>query len=146
MEVLRMENDKGFGPFVASDSAEFVKAVPWAKATKTASGGNAIATDATHPHHMLDVPNAPDTGLDMLLTALGIPPVFKVGVKDKAQFLHWFPQSSLPYFESKGFHLSEYQVPDGEVKAGQYQVLFPTQSAKLVKAEPLSQVANDNSL
>lgn len=145
MEVLRMENEKGFGPFVASNPDEFAKHVPWIKALPNGEG---LIPDKTHPHHFEDIPGSQrDSVNDILMVKLlGVPVSWKIGVKSKSQFLHWFPQSSLSYFASLGFHLSEYNVPDEQVKQGKWQVMFPAQSATLVKAEPLEQVANDNSL
>ncbi len=149
-QVLRMEDDEGFGPFTAMpDPKEMVKHVPWMKIVKMDYAGRfgndayGIASDDEHPHHQQDIPGANLGGEDMgtLEMLLGSP--WKVGVKDQQQFLHWFPASSLNWFAHQGFKLDIYKVPENEVKTGTYQVMFNSDDAQLVKSEPLTQLAKE---
>jgi hypothetical protein len=129
-QVMRLETQEGWGPFIAQPP-HMVAHVPWLRQV----GDGVASKDDFHPHHMQDIPET-DLGGDTIggiFTRLGSP--WKVGVKDKQQFLHWFPKSSLAYFDHEGFKLDVYKVPASAVKTGTYQVMFDSSKATLVKSE-----------
>jgi hypothetical protein len=146
IEAWRMENSAGHGPFadMPADPRDIVTHVPWMKAMRLSDGNYGIKSDSTHPHHMLDIPEA-DLGGDYfgaLAMMLGSP--MKVGVKDKEQFLHWFPKSSLDYFAKHGFKADIYSVPAKDVKFGKYQLMFDSSKAHLVKSETLKELEQES--
>ena len=145
MQVLRMEDDEGLGPFVKMDSDEFQKHVSWARQVV---GGDSpfekgISPDETHPHHMHDVQGVDENEAAVATIALmlGFPTRWKVAVKDENQFLHWFPASSFDYFSGLGFHLARYEVPSEAVRYGKWQVMFDSDQAKLLAVEDLHKLA-----
>lgn len=143
--VYRMENDEHFGPFSTMDAEEFAQHVSWAKFTKRWDGTPAIETSKTHPHHMIDIPNAEEVNYSddpfaLLFDTLPGLSNWHVAAKDLKQFYHWFPKDSLDYFASLGQHLAVYEVPDGSLMKGKYQVMFNQRSAKLVKVEDLKTI------
>jgi hypothetical protein len=137
-DVLRMENDAGLGPFMDQDTEGFAQHVPWATTYDVGFSKGLKAKDDAHPHHMHDIPDA-NLGSDFagaFATRYG-GSTWRVGVKNMAQFEHWFPRSSWHWFASKGFHLDEYSVPSQFVRLGKWQLMFDKAHAHLLQREPL---------
>jgi hypothetical protein len=134
-QVLRMENNRGYGPFVYQVPG-MAQHVPWLREIPGLGVGPKNDHEwRTHPHHMLDIPGA-DLGSDdagFFASMTGSPWV--VGVKDKQQFLHWFPKSSLNWFTQNGFKADVYDVSPSAIRSGTYQLMFDKAQAKLVKSE-----------
>ena len=147
MEVFRMENDEGFGPFnmALNDAPGMVKAVPWLKLSPSGHGVGPKNTWAamTHPHHMKDIPDTDLGGDDMGVIPMLLGSPWRVGVKDMRQFYHWFPTHSLNWFAHQGFHLSAYEVPKSAVKMGTWQLMFDINKAHLLRTEPLNELAKE---
>lgn len=145
MEVIRMEQPDHVGPFTPPYvSDEFAKHVSWAEDV-----GDGIKADDEHPHHVEDVivPLYPQAALAFRLGFM--PDVdddehqYFTGVKDKQQFLHWFPKDSLKYFGDQGFKVSVYDVPDDKILWGKYQLLFDMNSSKLKETYTPEEYADD---
>jgi hypothetical protein len=84
-----------------------------------------------------------DDEINKIMMMFGQMPTWRTGVKDQQQFLHWFPPQSLDWFAQHGFKLDVYDVPTEAIKWGNYQLLFDSTKAKLVKSEPLHQLAKE---
>ena len=138
-QVLRMENDAGRGPFLDVDPSELAAHVGWLTAYDDGRDrgvkAKSLKEAITHPHHMNDIPGA-DLGSDFmgyLLTVLGSPE--RVGVSNREQFLHWFPEDSLDWFTKEGFYLDTYEVPEEYVQRGKYQLMFDASKAKRISRQ-----------
>lgn len=142
--VYRMENKDGIGPFISMDPEQFAKHVSWAHLDPN-SPYPAISTDAEHPHHARDVKGVDlnEEALSRIMLMLGQLNQWRVGVKDKEQFLHWFPKDSLDYFDSLGFRMDEYEVPADKVKHGTWQVMFDSTAARLIAKESLKKLEKE---
>lgn len=145
MQILRMENSKLQGPFnpdvMHDPKAQGIwKNVPWIEDT----GFGLHSLDLDHEHHFTDC--MPMSGREAYVMDLyGVRPLrgdWLVGCKDRSQFLHWFPEPSLPDFEAGGMRLDIWECPKQLVRFGEYQVMFPKDSAELVQSRPLVSLAS----
>ena len=142
MEVYRVEDRHGRGPFVMGDINPGRSKTRWhddedyIAAFRTVNelpapyrdGGLARATPGSPSGYGLIL----DQGL-------------KVGAKDMDQLSEWFPNVILNRLAKspKGFGVSVYEVPDDKVLHGDHQLVWPKAEQKLVQREPLADLLAD---
>jgi hypothetical protein len=144
-QIWRLENANGDGPFEGfnklKDEEEkkrlfyaFPDAVGWTKVVIREGFFSSFETwyqPPDHPHHDTDIgrPYAGDAEHH-----------WKVGTKDRDQFLHWFPPKSFDFFSELGFELVIYECECSYIKYGTYQLLFCVEDAVLVERKALHDV------
>ena len=142
MQILRMENANGVGPFEYGNSLStgfdeqaaldywegFSQATGWL-GMKHGLFGDYLDIPRDHMPHGDDIPDNGGWQDESYQ--------WKVGVPDMKQFNHWFPEKSYPFFRKQGFELVTYEAPARYVHLGGHQLIFCVTDAKVVERRPL---------